>query len=300
MSKKIKWITLAILAIIGIFLLGACSADEAEPPLESVYSDMDEEVEYIVEMEDELDEELEEDENINAEQEYENDLEAEYLEAFQPSAISLFDDFGYEYVSGWLRTARHRFEQIMLPDIVFGFESLIILAIESDDASILENGLPSVWHDTILTYVAEEVMSDLIQSLDEDSPNYMMEALDVMEQTQEIVAIISEMYDEHIIDISIERLGEDTGALIIKLYYTGWIRISSYIGIVYNETLGLMYFTLERTHEYDSDGVPIYFFCWVYDFRQGQRGSLMETENNREAFIDAIMYTVQMGLEWEA
>jgi len=47
MSKKMKWITLTILAIVGLFLLGACSTDEEEQPMEFIYYDAGEETEYI-------------------------------------------------------------------------------------------------------------------------------------------------------------------------------------------------------------------------------------------------------------
>jgi len=69
-----------------------------------------------------------------------------------------------------------------------------------------------------------------------------------------------------------------------------WVVISSYIGVVYNETTGLMYFTLERSHDWGEE--PLYYFCYVEDFRRGMRGVIFEVDNSRDDFIDAINFIV--------
>jgi len=46
LRRKIKWL---VFIIVGLFLLGACSANEGNQPVESVSSDVEEDTEYITE-----------------------------------------------------------------------------------------------------------------------------------------------------------------------------------------------------------------------------------------------------------
>ena len=88
--------------------------------------------------------------------------------------------------------------------------------------------------------------------------------------------------DEHIEDVSIEKLDNGTPVAIVKLKDTNWTAISTYIGITY-ENDKLRIFTLEKSAGFTEE--PIYMFCFVSDT---SRGFITSIPNSKEEFIKAI------------
>ena len=91
--------------------------------------------------------------------------------------------------------------------------------------------------------------------------------------------------DEHIVDVSLVEIDEETNAFIIKLLDINTALRSTYVGIAYNETMGLRIFTLEGVQDASGSGVGAHMFCFI---EIGSRGSFHIIENDRQVFIDSI------------
>jgi hypothetical protein len=87
------------------------------------------------------------------------------------------------------------------------------------------------------------------------------------------------------VDVTLEEIDAETSAFIIKLLDINATRRSTYVGIAYNEAMGLRIFTLEGTERTPGAGVDAHMFCFV---GAGYRGSFHIIENDRQAFIDSI------------
>ena len=147
-----------------------------------------------------------------------------------------------------LFNARYSFEQRILPEFIFNNENAITNMLLSGDILAAEAVILEAWEAT------------------------------------------TEGYDfyEHILGVTIERIDDETTAIIVEMRYTGFTLLSSYIAIAYNETLGLQYFTLERGLDFITNEV-VYMFCFVDTV---SRGSIFLIENNREYFFEAIRRTM--------
>jgi len=159
--------------------------------------------------------------------------------------------------------ARYVFEQIWLPHMVFEFESEEIAAFikDSNVEGMRENLLLS-WE-----FVAMQAIIEMFGERIFDGPD-----LDILGQLYEL------RFDEHVVDVTIESLDEETSAFIIEMLDIEQFLRSTYIAIVYSEAHGLALFTLEQSHGF-------HMFCFI---EIDSRGSFFEVENNREAFVEAI------------
>ena len=187
--------------------------------------------------------------------------------------------YGDDRISEIQYDTRYGFEQIELPGRVFEYENEVIELIESSDISSFEEFVQVAFLYSALTMI--------IDDFDAQEEEY---ALQGDEQRQELLLRKSFEYDlivtSHIIEVTIETIDGNTNAAIIELYDTGWRPLSTFIGIAYNDTSGLSYFTLERSYGGKEDGSDDhYMFCWV---EVGSRGSIYRIDNSKEAFIEAI------------
>jgi len=158
---------------------------------------------------------------------------------------------------------RYVFEQIWLPQVVLEFDSETIVAYIRD-ANV------------------EAMRESLVLSLEFVAMRMMMETFseELMEDPLGFYDMLEEQrWEEHIVDVTMEPLDEETSAFIIKMLDIEQFLRSTYIAIVYNEAHGLQIFTLEQSHGF-------HMFCFV---NIGSRGSFYAVENDREAFIEAII-----------
>ena len=159
---------------------------------------------------------------------------------------------------------RYVFEQIWLPQMVLEFDSETIVAyIRDANVEAMRESLISS-----LEFVAMRMMMETFsEELIEDP---LWGFIELWEEQR---------WAEQIVNVTIERLDEETSAFIIKMLDIERFLRSTYIAIVYNEADGLQIFTLEQSHEF-------HVLCFV---NAGSRGSFFSVENDREAFIEAII-----------
>jgi len=167
---------------------------------------------------------------------------------------------GAEELAELQRITRWMFEQQVLPSVIFqGHEGRDMIAafMEQSDTDSMKELLVFFWEYTAETMITLE-LGDVF------SPNELG------------------LGAEHIVAVTVETLDEDWLAFIIKMYDIEQVRTSTYIGILYSETAGFRFYTLEQSYGF-------HMFC----FRNALgRGSYFEIENDREAFIEAIMYVL--------
>ena len=155
--------------------------------------------------------------------------------------------------------ARYVFEQMFLPTVVYDSDSEeIIDLLSSQDVLGMEELLLDAWEHLTENFIEFSVMEDdLEDSADRDALG---------------------LGDEHIREVTVEMLNEDTPAFIISMLDIGKFLRSTYIAIVYHNN-ELQIYTLEQ-----SDG--FHMFCYV---NLHSRGSFFDVENDRDAFIEAII-----------
>ena len=181
---------------------------------------------------------------------------AEPTEEPQAERSELPDDIDEEKLAELRRSARWLFEQQVLPSVVFGDDDSDIIAqfMSESDVDSVKEILTFFWEFTVETMISYELEGAF-------SPDEL------------------DLGPEHIMEVTIETLEEGWIASIIKMYDIEQWLISTYIGIVYSEIGGFRFYTLEQ-------GEGFYMFC--FRNRIG-RGSIGQIENNREAFIEAII-----------
>lgn len=194
--------------------------------------------------------------------------------ARDPSRGALYG-YGNDGIAELQYNARYGFEQILLPQSVFEEEEYVIDLMLSLDAEFIKEAIFSIWYEAADITVLNE---------------FELLGIEEPEEDEEFFALLDEAIanwglDSPIISVDIEDLGGDTLAIIINLKSTNWTLISEYIGIAYNENMGLRYFTLERSFNFFDDGDGLFMFCTITPER---RSSIAAIENSRQAFINAI------------
>ena len=161
--------------------------------------------------------------------------------------------------------ARYFFEQIYLPHVVYGLASdAVIDYLNNMDAVGMEGLLVVVW-DVVTEIFMEDAIDDgiITDSVQRDEVG---------------------LESDHIVDVTVEVISEDTVAFIIKMLDINQFLISTYIAVVYSDEK-LQIFTLEQS-------LGFHMFCFV---NVDSRGPLFPVDNNREAFIEAIKYFVNVS-----
>ena len=193
--------------------------------------------------------------------------------------------------------ARYIFEQMILPRSIFAGEPGTLEQMLLPE-SIFGDGLETETVTTLIqTANVEEMREHIFRCWEIAAINVIWIEL-VVEQGEEppnseaeIISRASELRsdfglgDEHIVDVSFEKIDDETSAFIIQLLDTDTAWLSTYIGIAYNEAMGVRIFTLEGVQDISGEGVGGHMFCFIED---GFRGSFHTIENDRQAFIDNI------------
>jgi len=174
------------------------------------------------------------------------------------------DGIDADEIVEFISEARWVFEQQILPMAVFQDVDFIVELIEDADTDGMKEALVELWG-----FVVEMM---LMNSYDLGG-TFSLDELG--------------MGSEHIMEVTIESLDEETTAFIIKMLDIDQVRRSTYIGIVYRETEGVRMFTLEQSYGF-------HMFCFV---GADSRGSFFEVENDRGAFIAAIIEVLETGEE---
>ena len=169
--------------------------------------------------------------------------------------------------------ARYLFEQDVLPSAVYYFEDDLIDLIKSRDIEEIISFVYFHWG-----YVAAYVIADDLLDIG---------VLNGSETEDEIVAILLNSLVEyrlndtvHVRNVTIENITGGATAIIVEMSDPGWNHVSTFIGIVYDESTGLHVFTLERSFLSE-----VFMFCYIDEF---VRGAIGPVENNRAAFLNAI------------
>ena len=167
--------------------------------------------------------------------------------------------------------ARWVFEQHWLPNLVFIlYGEEIAEYIRDSDVEAMRETLISSFEFVTMRMAMEAFIDSLLED-----PMALPQLLEDLR------------LDEHIVEVTIETLDEDTGAFLIKMLDIDEVRRSTYIAIVYSETEGFAMFTLEQSYRG-------HMFCFV---GPESRGSFFAVENNRDAFIEAIIEVLETGEE---
>ena len=193
--------------------------------------------------------------------------------------------FGNDGIAELQFEARYLFEYRMFPDFIFEFEDVMILILDNIDLAddeLLRNFIEMTW----FLSVGHVIMDDLY-----------FRGLEIPETEELRMEYVDNVRNEyglgvnHIGEIHFKTIGDDTNAIIIELKDTNWALLGTYIGIAYNERVGLRYFTTEKSHDWLGIGEAPYIFCGRYG--NGMRGSYFPIENSMEDFIAAIKAKMQ-------
>lgn len=204
------------------------------------------------------------------------------------------DDLGSE-IRYW---ARHEFEQYALPYMIYENAYEVIDQINASQLFMLKHMIGLTWEFTarhsleeyfefVINYVLQEMGEDYFDELIEEHAND--DIYDEYEQMMMYLEYVEEkvvdfgLSDSNIAAVTIEKIDEQTKAVVIKMADTGWRLLSTYIGIAYNDSVGLCYFTLEKS--FDFGGENQYMFCYV---DPDSRGSITLTKNDKTSFINEI------------
>ena len=184
--------------------------------------------------------------------------------------------FGNDGIAELQYNARYLFEQTMLPRNVFENDAKWIQAITTSNVEKIEGVILDVWE----AAAANVILNDLLLSGGErpDDDDFW----DFIDEQRPVFGL----EDEHIGDITIVTIDAYTNAVIIDMLETGWTLLSTYIGIAYNETMGLRFITLERSLDLFGDGNPPYLLCFITPQGRGSFG--IAVANYRGAFVSAV------------
>jgi len=188
----------------------------------------------------------------------------------------------YGYADGYEELkyeVRYMFEQVALPMTVLSFEEEVSDVILNGETESLEELIGLVWENAMIVVVAEdfETRGKLI-SINEAAEDQVLDYIEHMRDKSDLGI------EKNIVSLTIEELDETTTAAFLTMTATGWPLLCEYIAIVFNETGGLAYYTLERSYD-EGDDTP-YFFCYV---NLHGRGTFYTIENTLEAFTGAIL-----------
>jgi len=166
--------------------------------------------------------------------------------------------------------ARWLFEQTFLPSVVYEFNEVIIEYINNYDEEGMEDFMLWAWSYLVSLYIGIE-MNDF-----------------TIDETQ--LGTLG-LGDDHITEVTIERISDDVVAAIVEMFDIGEERRSTYIAIVYTDDSNLRIFTIEQSF------LSSYMFCYV---GTNSRGSFFTIENNRDAFIEAIIEVIESQMDVSA
>ena len=175
--------------------------------------------------------------------------------------------------------ARYLFEQVALPSTVINNEKDVVGLISDGKANTIDGVVINAWNKAVEITLFETFSSDDKEYAKNDSDWYN-EVIDQKRLEYDLGA-------NHIVDITIEKLSENTNAAILEMRELDWYLLCTYIGIVDDPNEGLRYFTIERSYDSEDIDGNLYMFCFIKG--AGVRGSIGLIDNNKQSFIDAII-----------
>ena len=167
---------------------------------------------------------------------------------------------------------RYEFEQFYIPLIIFGFESEIIDNLNNADTDAFFEHIIYWWR-----IATGEVVLAVWEGMGFDIPDTEEEQFELANELRPAV----NLGDEHIADIMFFELDERTNAFVIEMLDMNFRRLSTYVGIAYNEEKGLNIFTLEQIEFFDA-----HMFCFI---GIDSRGSFFDIDNTIEAFTETML-----------
>ena len=193
-----------------------------------------------------------------------------------------FDDDGP--IPRFLFGSRASYE-IVLPHVIF-FEMKedVIAAIRSGDVREMDEIASIIW---LLISTDEAIFY-----LNLDEPAIMDEFTMDREELNVVAAQLQSKFNEyrydlglgngHVAGVTYVEIDSSTGAFIIQLYDIRTPRISSFVGVAYNESVGLRYFSLHKVNSEDN-----MFMSLIGDGHFDMEASKL-IENSKEAFVTEI------------
>ena len=193
-----------------------------------------------------------------------------------------FDDDGT--IPRFLFGSRASYE-IVLPHVIFfEMEEDVIAAIQSEDVREMDEIASIIW---LLISTDEAIFY-----LNLDEPAIMDEFSMDREELNEVAVQLQSKFNEyrydlglgngHVAEVTYVEIDSLTGAFVIQLYDIRTPRISSFVGVAYNGSMGLRYFSLHKVNSEDN-----MFMSLIGDGHFDMEASKL-TENNKESFISAI------------
>jgi len=167
-----------------------------------------------------------------------------------------------------------------LPRFVFEHESGVIDLITASDVNAISDIIFEIWDSA-----SASTISIALESAGYERPTDIYESRVFSSELRPQFGL----GDEHIVSVTMttgDELFYTSTAVIIELLDTERAMLSTFIAIVYTESEGLQFFTLERTVDWFDTGTPLHMFCFV---TLESRGSFFAVEeSNRAEFIGAI------------
>ena len=200
--------------------------------------------------------------------------------ARDPISGALFG-YGDDGIAEMQYNARILFEQTIFPREVFQSENVWVELITTSNLLYTEGLVLSLWEFAAATVI----LNDYLLSGGEE-PDYASEIWELSDERRPLFGL----GDEHIVDISIVRINADTNAVIVEMLDISRTLVSTFIGISYNETDGLRFFTLERSLDFLGDGNVPHMLCFITPYGRGNFGIIVG--NNRDDFISALRLVI--------
>ena len=177
-------------------------------------------------------------------------------------------------------TNRYTFEQFFLVRSVFVWHDDVVLELLTGDIDAIRERVLAAWEAQVL-YFMVGYMPEIFDALPDGI------GLDEGRELLYDIRLEMGLGDGHIAGIGFYELDADTNAFIVELYDAGAAWLSTFIGVAYNETMGLNFFTLERVRTPGDEAA--HMFCVI---GTSSRGSFFTIENTREAFVSHVRYAM--------
>jgi len=194
----------------------------------------------------------------------------------QDPVMGMLNGYGNSRLRELQYSSRFHFEQSVLPLALSDNEYVLERIIERSHRDAFERFLRGQWEQLTFYVVA----SDL-------NENSQLHDLPMRDQWNEVLNARLPQYgltaNEHILNITFEAIAGGTNVAVIEMSDPGWYELSTYIGVLFDEELGLCVFNLERGLV--IDGTPVYIFG---DLAGASPSVSRPIGNNRQAFINAI------------
>jgi len=185
------------------------------------------------------------------------------IESTDESDLKKSTDFpSPEEILELVSEARYVFEQMYFPAVVYNSDKEEVIDLFNTlDVSGIKTLVFNSWENLADSFIDFAVIEGILAS--------------------PVSRDVLGLSDEHILEITAESLTEDISAFIISMLDIERSLRSTYIAIVYYDN-ELQIYTLEQSDD-------IHMFCFVNMYN---RGSFFEIENDRYAFIEAIIYVL--------